>query len=82
MKKTVAVVASILAIAAVSILAWKLANAPSSGGGWLCCITDPASGGVICVQVKGIDSECEGGTIGWCDDVTTDPAGQATCHDT
>ena len=79
MRKPIVIAVSLLLVAVLAAVVWLIAKQSSSG--WLCCITDPASGGTICVSVKGIDSECAGGTVGWCDDYTEDPSGEAHCHD-
>jgi hypothetical protein len=78
-QKPLVILASLALVTIAAVVIWLLTKPASSG--WLCCITNPTNGSTICVSVKGLDSECEGGTIGWCDDYTEDAAGEATCHD-
>jgi hypothetical protein len=72
-------IAAFIVVVAVVVGLWLLL---SGGSGWLCCITDPASGADVCVQVPSIDSECEGGEVGWCQNFSETATGQATCLDT
>ena len=78
------ILGSALLLSGLAAAAWTMLRpvpVPVSSG-WLCCVTSPASGITVCVQVKGLDSECTGGTIGWCDDILTEPSGAAKCLDT
>jgi hypothetical protein len=73
------IVAVLLLLVATAAGVWLFMGRNSSG--WLCCITSPASGVEICVQVQGIDSECAGGEVGWCENISEDATGQADCLD-
>ena len=76
------ILGSVLLLSGTLAAAWALLRPVPTASGWLCCITSPASGITVCVQVKGLDSECTGGTIGWCDSILTEPSGAAKCLDT
>ncbi len=76
-RKPLVLAISFLLLAAIAIAVWLF----TSNSGWLCCITNPANGNTICVQVKGLDSECTGGEIGWCNNISEDATGEADCLD-
>jgi hypothetical protein len=80
MRKILLALAALLLVAGLALAAWMLLR-PVESSGWLCCITSPSSGAEVCVQVKGIDSECDGGLIGWCENISEDATGQADCLD-
>jgi hypothetical protein len=82
MRKILLALAGLLLVACLALAAWLLLRpVPVESSGWLCCYTAAGSQVEICVQVKGIDSECDGGSIGWCENISEDATGQADCLD-
>lgn len=80
MRKTLLAISALIIITGLALAAWLLLR-PVDSSGWLCCYTAAGSPTEICVQVQGIDSECDGGMIGWCENISEDPTGQADCLD-
>lgn len=82
MRKILLAISALLLVAGLAIAAWLfLRPVPVESSGWLCCYTAAGSKLEICVQVQGLDSDCDGGKIGWCEHISEDATGQAYCLD-
>jgi len=82
MRKILLAISALLIVAGLALAAWLLLRPVLvDSSGWLCCYTSAGSKTEVCVQVKSLDSDCDGGTIGWCENISEDATGRADCLD-